>query len=439
MRQVRDEARELAESLTYLSGFGNRHASEAVPGALPSRGNSPQRPPFGLYVEQVSGSAFTEPRAVNRFSWLYRIRPSAGHGSFHRIDSPTLVDVSDGVKELNRMSWRPLSAVQGTDFLSGLWTVAGTGDPAQRRGMAMHMYAADTSMERVFGDSDGELLIVPFEGALLLRTELGALHVRVGDVALIPRGIRFRVELLDDVSRGYVAENFGRPLELPELGPLGANALANPRHFRAPTAAYEDVDAPVEVVVKYGGELWATTYDHSPLDVVAWHGNHVPYVYDMTLFQTFGTLTYDHTDPSAFTLLTSPGDVPGVPNLDFIADGARWDVARDTLPVPYYHRNVSSEIYGVVKAPSGGASPVVGGPGHVTVQNMMTTHGVPPEVDRAATEAELKPLWLDGLSVSFETREPLKFTQQALESSRRDLDYDGLWHGGYENRFRKSV
>ena len=437
-RRDSDEARKIAESLTYLSGLGSLHSSEAVAGALPTRGHSPQRPPLGLYTEQLTGSAFTEPRSSNRHSWLYRIRPSAAHGKFHRIDSKSLMDVTDGVKEMNRASWHPLPApAQETDFVSGLWTVAGTGDPALRRGMAMHLYAANTSMtDRVFSDSDGELLIVPFEGELLVRTEFGAMHVRPDDVALIPRGVRFRVEVLDGLSRGYVAENFGRALELPELGPLGATAMADPAHFRVPTAAYEDVDKPVEVVVKYSGELWASTYDHSPLDVVAWQGNYVPYVYDMTRFQSFGTLTYDHADPPVFTVLTSPGDAPGVPNLDFLADGARWDVARDTFPVPYYHRNISSEIYGVVRAPEGGSSPVVDGPGSITVQNMMTSHGVPPQIDREAREAELKPVWRDGLAVSFETREPLKFTEQALGSPQRNQDYDSLWQG-FENRFRK--
>jgi homogentisate 1,2-dioxygenase len=439
--ESRDEALKIAESLVYSAGFGSLHSSEAVPGTLPAGRNSPQRTPFGLYAEQVNGSSFTEPRGSNRHSWLYRIRPSSAHGTFQRVDGKSLLDVSNGVKEMNRLSWMPLPPpASGTDFVSGLWTLAGTGDPALRTGTAFHLYAANMSMiDRVLSDSDGEMLIVPFEGELLVRTEFGSMHVKPGDVALIPRGIRFRVELLDDLCRGYVAENFGRLLELPELGPLGANGLANPRHFRAPTAAYEDVDKPVEVVVKYGGELWATTYDHSPLNVVAWYGTYVPYVYDTTLFQAFGTLSYDHTDPPAYTVLTSPGDSPGVPNLDFLADGARWDVARDTFPVPYYHRNISSEIYGVVKAPSGGSSPVVGGPGSTSVQNMMTTHGVPPEIDRAATAAELKPVWLDGLAVSFETREPLKFTRQALDAPHRNWDYDGPWQESYENRFRNSI
>jgi homogentisate 1,2-dioxygenase len=296
-----EQARKTAEGLEYLSGFGNQHASEAVPGALPLGRNSPQRAPLGLYAEQLSGSAFTEPRAHNRRSWLYRIRPSAAHPPFVRAGNGALrtAPFTETVPDPNRLRWDPLpEPAPGTDWLAGLWTLGGNGDAAQRTGMAVHLYHANASMERrVFSDADGELLIVPEHGGLLLRTELGLLSVEPGEVALVPRGVRFRVELLDDTVRGYVCENYGQPFTLPELGPIGANGLANPRDFRVPVAAYEDVEGDVEVLNKFCGNLWTATYDHSPLDVVAWHGSHVPYVYDLRTFNVMGTISYDHPDP----------------------------------------------------------------------------------------------------------------------------------------------
>ncbi len=262
----REEARKIAQGLEHLSGFGNEHSSEAVPGALPVGRNSPQRAPLGLYAEQLSGSAFTEPRAENRRSWLYRIRPSAAHPAFTRAGNGGLrtAPFTQTVPDPNRLRWNPLpEPAEGTDFLAGLWTLGGNGDVTQRSGMAVHLYHANASMERVFSDADGELLIVPERGGLLLRTEFGLLHVEPGHIALIPRGVRFRVELLDEAARGYVCENYGAPFRLPDLGPIGANGLANARDFRAPVAAYEDVERPVEVVNKYCGNLWTATYDHS--------------------------------------------------------------------------------------------------------------------------------------------------------------------------------
>jgi homogentisate 1,2-dioxygenase len=328
-----DHARKTAQSLTHLTGFGNQHSSESVPGALPVGRNSPQRAPLGLYAEQLSGTAFTEPRAHNRRSWLYRIRPSAAHPRFTRTDNGTLrtAPFTETEPDPNRMRWNPLpDPPDGTDFVDGLWTLGGNGDARQRTGMAVHLYAADTSMtDRVFSDSDGELLIVPERGGLLLHTEFGLLAAEPGHVALIPRGVRFRVVLLDDSARGYVCENYGQPFALPELGPIGANGLANARDFLAPVAATdEDPDRPVEVVNKFCGNLWTARYEHSPLDVVAWHGNHVPYVYDLRRFNVMGTISYDHPDPSVFTVLTSPSDTPGLAGVDFVVFAPRWLVAR---------------------------------------------------------------------------------------------------------------
>ncbi|MFJ6857713.1 homogentisate 1,2-dioxygenase [Streptomyces werraensis] len=437
----REEARKIAEGLEHLSGFGNEHSSEAVPGALPVGRNSPQRAPLGLYAEQLSGSAFTEPRAENRRSWLYRIRPSAAHPAFTRTGNGALrsAPFTQTVPDPNRLRWDPLpDPAEGTDFLAGLWTLGGNGDVTQRSGMAVHLYHANASMRRVFSDADGELLIVPERGVLLLRTELGMLHVEPGHIALIPRGVRFRVELLDETARGYVCENYGAPFRLPDLGPIGANGLANARDFRAPVAAYEDVEGPVEVVNKFCGNLWAATYDHSPLDVVAWHGNHVPYAYDLRRFNVMGTISYDHPDPSIFTVLTSPSDTPGLAGVDFVVFAPRWLVGEDTFRPPYFHRNVMSEYMGLIEGAYDAKTAGEGGfvPGGGSLHNMMSAHGPDRETFDRASAAELKPQKIDdGLAFMFETRWPVSLTPQAARAEHLQQGYDDVWQG-LERHFR---
>ncbi|MFI6052159.1 homogentisate 1,2-dioxygenase [Streptomyces violascens] len=428
-----EQARKTAEGLGYSHGFGNEHSSEAVPGALPQGRNAPQRAPLGLYAEQLSGSAFTEPRADNRRSWLYRIRPSAAHPPFARTDNGHLrsAPFTESVPDPNRLRWNPLpEPPAGTDWLAGLWTLGGNGDATQRTGMAVHLYHANSSMNtRVFSDADGELLIVPERGGLLLRTELGLLAARPGEMALIPRGVRFRVELLDESARGYVCENYGRPFGLPELGPIGANGLANARDFRAPVAAYEDVEGPVDVVNKFCGNLWSATYDHSPLDVVAWHGTHTPYVYDLHTFNVIGTISYDHPDPSIFTVLTSPSDTPGLAGVDFVVFAPRWLVGEDTFRPPYFHRNVMSEYMGLIEgAYDAKAEGFV--PGGGSLHNMMSAHGPDRETFDRASAAELKPQKIDdGLAFMFETRWPVTATGQAATADHLQRGYDEVWQG----------
>ncbi|MEU3255338.1 homogentisate 1,2-dioxygenase [Streptomyces sp. NPDC006997] len=429
------DPRKTAEGLAYLSGFGNEHSSEAVPGALPEGRNSPQRAPLGLYAEQLSGTAFTEPRAHNRRSWLYRIRPSAAHPAFTRADNGALrtAPFTETVPDPNRLRWDPLPApADGTDFLAGLWTLGGNGDVTQRSGMAVHLYHADAAMDRVFSDADGELLIVPEHGGLLLRTEFGLLSAEPGEVALVPRGVRFRVDLLDDTARGYVCENYGAPFRLPDLGPIGANGLANPRDFRAPVAAYEDFEGEVEVVNKFCGNLWTAVYDHSPLDVVAWHGNHVPYVYDLRRFNVIGTISYDHPDPSIFTVLTSPSDTPGLAGIDFVAFAPRWLVGEDTFRPPYFHRNVMSEYMGLIEGAYDAKTAGKGGfvPGGGSLHNMMSAHGPDRETFDRASAAELVPQKVDdGLAFMFETRWPVTLTDRAARADHLQPRYDDVWHG----------
>lgn len=414
--------------MDYLTGFGSHVETEAVEGALPKGRNSPQKPAFGLYAEQFSASAFTMARHENLRSWLYRMRPTADHPPYTAYSGNPFLK-ADGCSDAlppNRLRWDPPELPEGTDFVDGMVTMLGTRDPADLTGVAFHLYRADKEMrDRVFFSADGELLILPQEGTLLLFTEMGKLDVPPGHMALIPRGIRFKVLLPDGPSRGYVGENYGAPFRLPDLGPIGANGLANPRDFEMPVAAYEDVDGEVEVVQKQGGALWRTKLDHSPLDVVAWHGNVAPCRYDMSRFNTINTVSFDHPDPSIFTVLTSPSDTPGRANADFVIFPPRWMVAEDTFRPPWFHRNVMSEAMGLIlgeyDAKADGFQP-----GGVSLHNIMSGHGPDVESWRKASEATLKPHKIEGtLAFMIETCWPYKPTDFALE--RAQSDYDEAW------------
>jgi homogentisate 1,2-dioxygenase len=416
--------------LSYASGFGSHFESEAVEGALPKGRNSPQRPAFGLYAEQLSGTAFTAPRHENRRSWLYRLRPTADHRPFVRYEGAKLFALGTVEAPLapNRMRWDPPSDLPaGADFIDGMVTMLANRDPADLEGVAIHQYRANKSMERrVFVNADGELLIVPQAGTVRLATELGLIDLSPGEVALIPRGVKFRVEV-DGEALGYVAENHGLPFRLPDLGPIGSNGLANARDFETPVAWFEDRDERTEVVQKYLGSLWTTTLDHSPLDVVAWHGNYAPWRYDLRKFNTMGTISFDHPDPSIFTVLTSPSDVPGRANADFVIFPPRWMVAEDTFRPPWFHRNVMSEamglIHGAYDAKADGFAP-----GGLSLHNLMSGHGPDVESWKKASEAELKPAKIDNtLAFMVETCWPYRPTQFALD--RAQHDYDLAWAG----------
>jgi homogentisate 1,2-dioxygenase len=423
------------DEFRYSSGFGNEFATEAVAGALPTGRNSPQRGPLGLYAEQLSGTAFTQPRGVNRRSWLYRILPSAKHPAFRRISHPTLkgTPFDELEPDPNRLRWDPLPLPAETgprDFIDGLFTLGGNGDIRTRDGMAVHLYAASASMrDRYFVDSDGELLFVPELGAVILHTELGPLRVDPGEVAVVPRGIRFRVELADDFARGYLCENFGAAFTLPERGPVGANGLANERDFLSPRAAFEERGGTVQVVNKFGGNLWAADYDHSPLDVVAWHGNYAPYKYDTARFMVLGTISFDHPDPSIFTVLTSPSERPGLANVDFVVFAPRWLVGEDTFRPPWFHRNVMSEYLGLVRGEyDAKASGFV--PGGGSLHNTLASHGPDAAAYARASAADLAPQKLDGtLAFMLESRWMILPTAQAMAASFRQPGYDAVWSG----------
>ena len=417
----------------YLTGFGNHFGTEAVAGALPVGQNSPQKVPFGLYAEQLSGTAFTAPRSENRRSWLYRLRPTASHRPFEPYQGAPLLR-SGPFDELpptpNRLRWDPLRIPEeATDFIDGLVTYGGNGDVATGAGIGIHLYAANRSMEaRAFQNADGELLIVPQQGDLTIATELGRIHVAPLQIVLIPRGIRFRVEL-EGPSRGYACENYGEPFRLPDLGPIGANGLANPRDFEIPAAWYEDRDDAHEVVQKFQGRLWTTTLDHSPFDGVAWHGNLAPCRYDLRRFNTINTVSFDHPDPSIFTVLTSPSEIHGTANCDFVIFPPRWMVAEHTFRPPWFHRNVMSEYMGLIEgaydAKEGGFAP-----GGASLHNQMAGHGPDRASYEKAIAAELGPSRIEEtMAFMFESRWVIRPTRWATESPLCQLDYDECWAG----------
>ncbi len=422
-----------ADAPAYAPGFGAYVATEAVPGALPQGQNSPQKVRFGLYAEQLSATAFTAPRHENRRSWLYRLRPTASHPPFRPCD-PGLVrsgPFTEAEPSPNRLRWDPLPLPsEPRTFVEGLTTIAGNGDPAQGEGVAAHVYLATASMvDEVFFDADGELLIVPEQGGLRLVTEFGRLDVGPGWCATIPRGVRFRLELAGGPARGYVCENYGALFRLPELGPIGSNGLANPRDFETPLAAFEDVQRPTRVVQKFQGRLYETTLPASPLDVVAWHGNLAPYRYDLSRFNAIGTVSFDHPDPSIFTVLTSPSDTPGTANCDFVIFPPRWMVAEHTFRPPWFHRNVMSEFMGLV---TGAYDAKAGGfaPGGMSLHNCMSGHGPDAASWRAATEAELTPHKIENtLAFMFESRWVFRPTRFALQTPALQADYDACWDG----------
>jgi homogentisate 1,2-dioxygenase len=419
--------------LQYQSGFGNNFESEAKPGALPVGRNSPQRPPHGLYAEVISGTSFTTARAENRRTWTYRIQPSVVHRPYARIDNGLIRSAPFNEIDATptQLRWSPIPIpTKPTDFIAGIVTFGGNGDVATQTGVAVHLYAANRSMtDRYFYNADGEMLIVPQQGRVRLVTELGVLEAAPGEIAVVPRGLRLRVELPDGPSRGYICENYGAMFRLPELGPLGSNGLANPRDFLAPVAAYEDRKAHCVMVTKFQGNLWAAEMDHSPLNVVAWHGNLAPYKYDLARFMVIGTVSFDHPDPSIYTVLTAPSETPGTANADFVIFPPRWLVGEDTFRPPWYHRNVMTEfmglVHGVYDAKAEGFLP-----GGASLHNCMTAHGPDAETWDRASKAELRPHKIDDtMAFMFECRFAMRLSRYAMESAELQRDYFEGWQG----------
>lgn len=423
----------------YMSGFGNSFETEALPGALPVGRNSPQRCAYGLYAEQLSGSPFTAPRGSNERSWLYRIRPSVKHsGRFSKVDRRhwRTAPCHENDLPIAQLRWDPLPIPgESLTFVDGIHTMTTAGDAGAQAGMAAHVYLITASMvDQHFYNADGELMVVLQQGRLLFITEFGRIDAEPGEIVVIPRGVKFRVELPDGPARGYLCENYGGAFTLPERGPIGANCLANARDFLTPVAYYEDKDTPTKLYVKWGGELYVTQLGHSPIDVVAWHGNYAPYKYDLRTFSPIGAIGFDHPDPSIFTVLTAPSETPGTANIDFVIFPERWMVGENTFRPPWYHMNIMSEfmglIYGVYDAKPQGFVP-----GGISLHNMMLPHGPDREAFDHASNGELKPVKLTGtMAFMFETRFPQRVTDYAAKTPALHSDYANCWNR-LEKRF----
>ena len=427
---VRSEA-----ASAYMSGFGNSFATEALPGALPVGRNSPQRCAFGLYAEQLSGSPFTAPRGANQRSWLYRIRPTVRHhGRFKQVDPGnwrTAPCLDESELPIGQLRWGPTPMpAKPMTFIEGIATMTTAGDANAQTGMAAHVYTVTRSMERQYlFNADGELLVVPQENGLRLQTEFGVIDVSPGEIAILPRGVIFSVGLTGGPARGYVCENYGGAFTLPERGPIGANCLANQRDFLTPIAAYEDKEEEGEIFVKWCGRLYRSPIGQSPLDVVAWHGNYAPCKYDLRHFSPVGALSFDHPDPSIYTVLTSPSESQGTANFDFVIFPERWAVAENTFRPPWYHRNIMSEFMGLVYGQYD-AKPQGFVPGGVSLHNCMLPHGPDNDAFVHASSAELKPVKLTNtMAFMFETRYPQHLTRFASQHPARQDDYADCWSG----------
>lgn len=431
-----------ASALEYMSGFGNQHSTEALQGALPVGRFSPQKCGYGLYAEKFSSTAFTATRAANRRTWFYRIRPSVLHGRYQRIDARMLrsAPLTELETPPDQLRWDPLPIPsEATDFVEGLVTMAANGDVHLQAGMAVHVYRANASMRhRSFYNADGELLIVPQQGRIVAFTECGVLCVAPGEMLAIPRGMKFRVMLPDGPVRGYVCENYGTPFTLPERGPVGSDGFANDRDFFSPVAAFEDCEGEFELLCKFGGGLYRADLDHSPLDVVAWTGNSVPYKYELSRFNVMGSVSYDHPDPSIYTVLTSPSSIPGTADVDFVAFPPRWMVAEDTFRPPWFHRNVMSEFMGLIHGVYD-AKPAGFAPGGATLHNCMSAHGPDTEAFEYGSTAVLEPVRYDGtLAFMFESRLVIRPTRLAMKSPQRRRDYIDCWSRLRRNFHRES-
>jgi homogentisate 1,2-dioxygenase len=421
------------EQLRYQSGFNNEFITEAMPGVLPQGQNSPQKVAAGLYAELCTGTPFTTPRSTNRRVWMYRIRPSAVHKTF--VPIPLRLLRSGPFDEVpaspNQLRWDPLPLpAEKLDFIEGIVTIAGNGDPLSQTGTAIHLYAANASMmDRFFYNADGELLILPQLGELRILTELGIVDVKPNELCVIPRGVKFRVEIAGGAARGYICENYGLPFRLPELGAIGSQGLANSRDFLSPVAAFEDREGDFRLVAKFGGKLWEAQIGHSPLDVVAWHGNYAPCKYDLLTFNCINTVTFDHPDPSIFTVLNSPSVIAGAANVDVLCFPPRWQVAEHTFRPPSFHRNISSEYMGLIRGVyDGKAQGFV--PGGGSLHNCMSGHGPDAETYRRGSTTELKPQYLaDTLAFMFETHLMIRPTKFAIESTLLQRGYHEVWQG----------
>lgn len=430
---TREDAASIAEANAgYMSGFGNGFETEALPGALPIGRNSPQKCPYGLYAEQLSGSPFTAPRVSNERSWLYRIRPTVKHwGKFEKINAGLwrTAPCAEYEMPIAPLRWNPIDLPGGkVTFLDGVTTITTCGDAATTAGMAVHVYTITASMmDQYFYNADGEMMFVPELGRIRIATEFGMIEAEPCEIIVIPRGVKIRVELMDEAARGYLCENYGGAFTLPERGPIGANCMANQRDFLTPVAAYEDKDGPCTMTVKWGGTLWQAELKHSPLDVVAWHGNYAPYKYDLRHYSPVGPVLYDHADPSIFTVMTSPSETPGTANIDFVVFCDRWMVAENTFRPPWYHMNVMSEFMGLIQGVYD-AKPEGFVKGGMSLHNSMLPHGPDTNAFEHASNMDLVPQrQTNTMAFMFESRFPQRVTRFAVETPALQHGYLDCW------------
>ena len=421
-------------TLTYMSGFGNDFETESLPGALPVGRNSPQKCPYGLYAEQISGSPFTAPRDSNQRSWLYRIRPSVLHsGRFVKAEQGLWRTAPCAEHDMppGQLRWSPTPIPdEPLTLVQGIRTMTTAGDAGAQAGLGAHIYLVTASMQDEYlCNADGEMLFALQQGALRFVTELGVIEAAPGEIVVIPRGMKMRVELVDGPARGYLCENYGGSFRLPERGPIGANCLANSRDFLTPKAHYEDREAPSTLYLRAQGVLWKTQLSASPLDVVAWHGNYAPYKYDLRRFSPVGSILFDHPDPSIFTVLTAPSDTPGMANIDLVIFPERWLTMENTFRPPWYHVNIMSEFMGLLYGQYD-AKPHGFQPGGVSLHNSMLPHGPDMEAFEHASNVALVPVKLaNTMAFMFESRFPQRVTEYAATSPILQPDYFQCWTG----------
>jgi homogentisate 1,2-dioxygenase len=424
----------MPDALNYMSGFNNEFSTEAIHGALPVGQNNPQLAPMGLYAEQLSGTAFTAPRGENKRTWFYRIVPSVGHSDYQPFAQQYFATAPYHIVPAppDQFRWDALEFPSTkTDFFSGIRTICASGSAEMNIGSAVHLYVANESMgDSAICNHDGDFLIVPQSGGLVIRTECGVMNVMPGEIAVIPRGFKFQVNLVSSNARGYICENYGLHFDLPYRGPIGANGLANERDFLTPVAAFVDEARPMQLVSKFLGSFYKCELKRNPFDVVAWHGNYYPYKYDLAKFNTMNTVSFDHPDPSIFTVLTSATAKAGTANIDFVIFPPRWMVAEKTFRPPYYHRNIMSEYMGLVHGvydakPDGGFVP-----GGGSLHNCMSAHGPDAAAFNAASNSDLKPIYQGNtLAFMFESSTVYRPTRFALEDRIRQKNYLKCWDG----------
>ncbi len=416
-------------SFSYLHGLGNHHESEALPGALPGRQHSPQQVPYHLYAEQINGNSFTTPRFSNLKAWQYRLRPSVLHsGNQPNKMRSDLLQGKFTQTPPAQMRWAPISYKTGHyNIFEGSVKYLYNGTVGQD-GCAIYLYTATASMkDQFFINHDAEMLFIPQEGELIFKTEFGRLNIKPGDIAVLPRGVCFQVELLNDKARGYWVENYGQVFTLLSRGVIGANGTTEELDFRIPVAWYEERSGDFTMLRKFNGHVWEHAISHSPLDVVAWCGTYYPYQYDLSLFKPMFTASIDHPDPSIFVVLSSPSLAPGTSNLDFIIFPERWMVADHTFRPPYYHRNAMSEFMGNIR---GAYDAKEHGflPGGASLHNCMLGHGPDTEAYDHAIKQVLKPQYYEGnLAFMLESNKLFEITAEAYESPLREMQYQDCW------------